>query len=232
MRERPILMQGRLVRKTLRDEKTQTRRVVQIPDAVGPITRCRGYDEFQQRWWFTTEGDDRRASHLVRCPYGGPGDRLYVRETFRLWERVFQGHADYVPWPGGLTDPEAPRRCMVDYAATSDVSSDYPWRPSIHMPRWASRLDLEVVDIRVERIQDIGTEDCIAEGVEFWVPGSPEGSFKAFDGSWHVTAQEAFRVGWDEINGSRGLGWNVNPFVWVVGFKRVVGRDMSARHGV
>lgn len=158
-----------------------------------------------------------------QCPFGQPGDRLWVRETlFYEWHMhdVTYGEPDL---PGGMYS----HRCI--YRADNP---DYPvnvgvyargWTPSIHMPRILSRITLEITDVRVERVRDISEEDAQVEGVR------PAFSHPGFDG---VTSQPSYRWGfwriWDELYAARGLGWSVNPWVWVVTFKRVV-RESSRK---
>jgi hypothetical protein len=138
-----------------------------------------------------------------RCPYGAVGDRLWVRET---WAASLDSDGDMCkPFLYRATYDEAvygQLKASFSDRATEiwDVVGNTGWRPSIHMPRWASRLTLEVTGVRVERVQDISEADAKAEGVK--------------------SAAE-FCALWDEINGARGYGWDANPWVWVVEFKRV-----------
>ena len=151
------------------------------------------------------------AFKRFRCPYGVPGDRLWVRETH---------HIDYYP-AGTLNAHGNPG--VIHYRADTDIISqswDGQWRPSIYMPRWASRITLEVVSVRVERVQDITPSDCIAEGVEVianeW--GTPW--YKGPQGEWK-SSREAFSAFWNSINAKRGFPWSSNPWVWVVEFRQV-----------
>lgn len=188
--ERPILFSAPMVRAILSNAKTQTRRVVKdtglyaIDAAIhGPETAAR-----------------ELLALATRCPYGQPGQKLWVRETWR--ERV--------PDQDGRT---------LDYRAdhTSEDPCDVPWRPSIHMPRAASRITLEVTGVRVERLRDISEADAIAEGIERsgecnWRDyGDPHNDF--------TSARRSYRSLWDQINGDGA--WAANPWVWVVEFKRV-----------
>ena len=153
-----------------------------------------------------------RGVEMPRCPYGSPGDRLWVRETWCL------AHPDYHD-----TDREAGSRPVKDgrfcfYAATDDVDTGdgSPWKPSIHMPRWASRITLEVVCIRVERLQEIDEVDILAEGVTVDVvaklTGTPWADMPTLHHAWERL--------WDSINGDRA-SWASNPWVWRVEFRRV-----------
>jgi len=176
VKERPILFSGPMVRAILAGRKTQTRRVVKpqhIPAGVRTL-----------RW---ENQDAAELQHSARCPYGVPGDRLWVRET----------------WQPGPDD-------CVYYRADNDPNENQ-WKPSIHMPRWASRITLEVVSVRVERVQDIGHIGAKAEGVEIC----------DYDGRLLPWQRQIgnFQKLWDSINGKGS--WGSNPWVWVVEFRRV-----------
>lgn len=229
-REHPILMSGAMVRAILDGRKTQTRRIVTTRHPVTCIGSSDERDDPSSWGYFFDgpdhngymvlgRGHDEREDHgriSIPCPYGAPGDRLWVRETWCL------AHPDY------HTEEEGERlgRPMRDgrwchYAATDDVDENdgrSPWRPSIHMPRWASRLTLEVAAIRVQRLQEITDEDTRAEGVTFGemqpaiINGEP-GRAMIFK------ARDAFAYLWNAINGDRAL-WSSNPWVWAVTFRR------------
>ena len=179
MKERPILFSAPMVRALLAGTKTQTRRTCNHPGLkdLSYIVNC------GDGWWGDEEGDFQ-----ARCPYGQPGDRLWVRETFCDDWLADAGGVAYRA-DGGM-DAE-----MFDAGCT--------WRPSIHMPRSLSRITLEVTGVRVERLQDISEADAIAEGTPFpfggWVGG--------------------YQKLWESINGPGS--WDLNPWVWVVEFKRV-----------
>ena len=179
MAEHPILFSSEMVRALLVGRKTQTRRVVR-PSSRGCTVGC----------------------YTIRCPYGVPGDRLWVREAWaarHLYDK---------------TPPSAiPTGELVLYGASCGLGG-LRGRPSIHMPRWASRLTLDVTSVRVERVQAISEDDALAEGVT--VGNDPTGA---------TTAREAFLFLWDRVNGARAP-WASNPLVWVVGFRRV--EEMSA----
>ena len=197
MKERPILFSAPMVRALLAGTKTQTRRIFKPErmtwDANGRYTThaMRGGELS-----ITGSGPFKPSSWLHYCPYGQPGDRLWVRETFARIDGQTR------PW------------IETDYKATythgdrlgDTLGIKKRWTPSIHMPRHASRITLEVTGVRVERLQDISEADAIAEGV-YTDPACP--------------AYDAYTQLWDEIN---GLGsWEANPWVWVVGFHRING---------
>ena len=198
MAEKPILFSGEMVRAILDGRKTQTRRVIkQMADAVP------GYDVAEEKLWV-----DQAHWYEVTSPYGRPGDRLWVRETWQAqsttgewWHEVPKRERELHNWS------------IIDRATNEDFNPP-KWIPSIFMPRWASRILLEVTAVRVERLQDISEDDAVAEGVAA-TPFTPHGWDK------EDVHRDGFRVLWDSINRKRGYGWDVNPFVWVVEFKQV-----------
>ena len=190
MKERPILFSGAMVRALLADTKTQTRRIVKPQPQM--VTNNRTLP------W---EGDPAALMRLMEiqgkhCPYGQPGDRLWVRET---WAHGVQAMA-------AASDEDGPFVYAADGSTQGRLGER--WRPSIHMPRWASRITLEITGVRVERLQDISEADAIAEGVT---------------NSLHLTggrfARENFAHLWWTINGDGN--WEANPWVWVMQFKRL-----------
>lgn len=197
MADKPILFSGEMVRAILDGRKTVTRRV------------AKQFSGQPERW--RLEGDMMafdggfEYAHL-RCPYGRPGDLLWVRETWRPFtangsvDAAVQYKADSAIEQVFMTP---------DYINRFPESPD-KWRPSIHMPRWASRILLEVVSRRLERLQDISEADCIAEGA----PGG-HGVIPGY--AYAATPLEHYRHIWTEINGQ--ASWDANPWVWVVEFK-------------
>lgn len=174
MKERPILFSAPMVRAILAGTKTQTRRVAKPKRSIEPMT-----DE---------------------CPYGEPGDRLWVRETwnsFDGWAGYYYA-ADYEGWGIGSDDDP-------DHVPDHEVR----WRPSIHMPRAASRITLEITDVRVERLQDISDADLECEGLQETIDAGID-----HDG----TPRDAWRALWSSINGAES--WAANPWVWAIEFKK------------
>jgi len=236
-----------MVRASLRDAdpKTQTRRVANLADNVRVVDGiAKGY----------LPGCPQ--GFVIPCPYGKPGDRLWVRETHYI--------LDMRPDVAAAPKARKPKSdCPIALSYLADDSTRYmdipasEWRqsfdndrinhrPSIHMPRWASRLTLEIVKVRVELLQEISDADAIAEGIERNCPSwnEPEkvkkcpacalsGICQARDEFIHdglgecdfpVTAKEAFQYLWDSINSKREGGkyaWDKNPWVWVIQFRRV-----------
>lgn len=214
MKEHPILFSGPMVRAILEGRKTQTRCVMKPQPE---LERMRTSNSQGHRW------DSRSVEHEIvngehylgipgasqgpfRCPYGAVGDRLWVRETWR--------RAD------GLT---------VYYKADEPENRGAGWKSSIHMPYRFSRLKLEIADIRVERLQDVGEADAKAEGILFYGDLDPEqDDYKNYEyedkygDDWGVvTARESFETLWQSINSTRkGCAWSDNPWVWVIEFSR------------
>lgn len=208
MKDLPILFSGGMVRAILADRKVNTRRIVKLPPSyeageVGHADRC------GDGWALYC---DPGPSILLRCPYGQPGDRLWVRETWRPDCRGNPGESDVrgIHYRADDTYQSRPRDLML----TIEGRMDSRWRPSIHMPRWASRLTLEVTSVDVERLQAITEEGAKAEGCGLRPGGQ--------DTNAATTARVRFENLWTEINGKReGADWASNPWVWVIGFKRV-----------
>lgn len=210
VRERPILFSAPMVRAILAGTKTQTRRVVRHAGQTVPSARsvATGVYPIGELGWFVDWPRDYGTRRARRCPYGGPGDRLWVRETF--CPAYFDGGR-----PGYRADYDASR--------VGDVVPEPTWKPSIFMPRALSRITLEVTEVCVERVQAITEEDARAEGVRShngqWCGGPHpiKGTPKHFP-----AAKDGYRDLWDSINAKRpGCAWADNPWVWVVSFRRL-----------
>lgn len=209
MRERPILFSGEMVRAILEDRKTQTRRLARTVAMVVNGVPYTGTHKGTRR------PDDHGA--VVQCPYGEPGDRLWVREAWGLSRPTRDSEGivdDEVDWSGPIpkTDPRGKRLFddwCVGYAADGGHG---PHRPSIHMPRWASRLLLDVTAVRVERLHEITDVDAHAEGVEL-------ARIQDARSPTRGPIVDGFANLWDRINSERAP-WSLNPWVWVVSFRR------------
>jgi len=222
-----------MVQAILEGRKTQTRRIIKPDPAVfvgGTLMPRAECDRLQLRWtkglpykptqrkptkngitvW---EENSKERYEPIRCPFGQPDDRLLVRETWRPKGHNFPiGHA-------------------YEYRATAEqdgVPIDEPWRPSIHMPRDACRIMLEITDIRVERLQDISEEDAIAEGVESWTEErwkSRPTHYKIYhnepgdESTYSSTAKVSFETLWQSVYGANS--WDENPFVWAITFRQI-----------
>ena len=189
MKEIPILMSGPMVRAIIEGRKTQTRRIVK------PQFGCKY--EMPDYWSDGKQG--------IKCPYGVPGDRLWVKETFG-------------PCAGGIV-------------YRSDGGTNCPdggkWKPSIFMPRWASRITLEIESVRVERLQDISEEDAVAEGIV--APRCEHCGYTRTDARFQMdhrfcqskepdSAIPLYRELWESINGPGS--WDANPWCWCITFRR------------
>lgn len=208
MKERPILFSAPMVRAILAGQKTVTRRVVKLPRwaVAGSESVEGGVMEVDTANGCTAD---------IVCPYGAPGDRLWVRETW------------------ACLDAKARPGCRLAYRAdTIDgerVRVDAPWKPSIHLPRWASRITLEVVKVSVERLHEITDEDAIREGIRPWSKDGNLNKYAPADGEgdgpcWPwvdcpKSAPAAYSKLWEEINGHGS--WAKNPWGWRVEFKVV-----------
>jgi hypothetical protein len=202
-REHPILFSAEMVRAILEDRKTMTRRIVKLRDP------SQTYSTFDDDGW-PLYADEYGVWNRDSCPYGKVGDLLWVRET-AWYDDAFGGRAFFengdVLIKGEGIVSKAPHPCSREMFQACGLQKI---RPSIHMPRWASRLLLRIKDVRVERLQQISEEDAAAEGVDF-IPSAPA----AF------THRTAFKGLWDKINVKRGYGWESDPSVWVIEFERV-----------
>ena len=221
MKEHPILFQGAMVRALLAGTKTQTRRI--LKQAVGPSLSV-GYDEDSRHpgeavlSWLTGPGPGYDVEELikyVKCPYGKPTDRLWVREAIRL-----------VP---DQEPDDGTGRVLSAYDAdhTLTVADAWPWKrsylPPMHCPRGLSRMDLEITEVRVERLQDISEADAMAEGIIAhrkggWHTEQPPAGIEGSNHFGFKTARDAYGVLWESINGPGS--WDANPWVWAVSFKR------------
>ena len=184
MRERPILFSGPMVRAILEGRKTQTRRALQLDSSWRKLIVL-GHHKNRFGALFGKQEPHVRLDQFVPCPYGQPGDRLWVREAWAVH-----------PETGSLL-------YRADDIAPTPI--DIHWKPSIHMPRKHSRIMLEITGIKVERVQDISWEDALAEGTD----SDPA----------TTNAVGSFAKYWNYINGAEA--WDMNPWVWVVGFKKV-----------
>lgn len=225
-KERPILMSAPMVRACLDGTKSQTRRIVKWRNVDAGLnlafTGLRAMRDRAGAW--ALESNTRSSSEtrcdLTVCPYGHPGDRLWVRETWQYADWTEDGYPfvqyradnarlllESIPdeWAERLQDTWVDLSAPANYGI-DNRAADRKWRPAIHIPRWACRLELEVTDVRVERLQAISDADSLAEGVDRTntsIPGY---------------AKERYRQLWESINGVDS--WDANPWVWVVSFKR------------
>lgn len=196
MKEGPILFSGPMVRAVLADTKTQTRRIL-----TAEWLRC-----------LDPEDEEDLPRILAQCPYGVPGDRLWVRET---WAETWSGPDDVREVAFRATTPPG----IVYLSGPGGVG----WRPSIFLRRSDSRIDLEVVSVRVERLQGITDDDIRAEGAVVRIHNEPRFGgpmpVSSLDGKAYLGLRDLWAAGWDTINGKRAP-WASNPWVWRVEFRR------------
>ncbi len=210
-RELPILFTGWSVRRILAGEKTQTRRAMDPQPWIDRYDGSLQWGKGSSSCGYLASDAHAGQAHpdwALKAPYQ-PGDLLYVRETWGLWD----------------TEPkDGPVGATVFYRATDGDRHDLRhqlWRPSIHMPKWAARLWLRVLDVRAERVQEISGEDCREEGVRLSRCGCEVCAHSPVmcpsDASAHIME---FGELWDSINARRGYPWDSNPWVWAYTFER------------
>jgi len=256
VKERPILFNAPMVRALLDGSKTQTRRLATTPQAhtldwFGGLASEAEADSETLGQIVTPQGlcvystdYPEEGSRTIKCRYGLPGDRLWVRETFtdltedlgKRWERLnpqtrrYESGRDQFVWY--RADGDQP-----DIGGSTKLAE--PWKPSIFMPRAASRITLEITGVRVERLRDISEADAMAEGVERTVTGDGWRRYcndpkqEAAGLTPCATATASYKSLWESINGPGS--WEVNPWVWVVEFKHGFSQDNSPDsrgHGV
>lgn len=223
MKERPILFSAPMVRAILDGTKTQTRRFAKIP--CKRITAKYGDVDVQEvkyyappsgksqegwaapgiNYWTYDKADGHMiGNHIDPCPYGEVGDQLWVRETHAFVPRTAYPQSKAVDQ---ILLNDDKHNGVIFRAGWDGSQRGIIWSPSIYMPRWASRIQLEITGIRVERLQDISDQDALCEGVD-----RTNTSISGY-------AIERYKNLWETINGEDS--WNSNPWVWVIEFKRV-----------
>jgi hypothetical protein len=199
--ELPIIFRGDMVNAIIEGRKKQTRRKISFNDV--PVTEAPYLNTYfyQPKYLKKYNGYDviTLDELLLKCPYGKAGDELWVKETWKLWQPG-PGPVDIVTKPLSHLSMDCLMRCHVEYKA--ETNNEGPWRSSLYMPKWASRLRLQKKEVRVERLQDITEEDAKAEGVTL----NPE-----IKGD---TYKKAFARLWAEIHGDKS--WEKNPLLWVI----------------
>lgn len=219
MTERGMIFNGEMVRALLSGRKTQTRRIVKGTD--GAVKFCKEWDINGEEIFVVLGEKDHAGMNpvlgAISCPFGAVGDRIWVRETFAALE---PGSYEQVkPQEGHCQDL---RYAATDRLAKSDADiRGYKWVPSIHMPRWASRILLEITDVRVDRLNSISQEDAQAEGLELtgWRPTYSDPD----SGGEVMTPYDNFAELWSSIYGDGS--WQANPWVWVISFERIEGGE-------
>ena len=237
MKDHPMIFNGEMVRAILEGRKTQTRRLIKIGKEWGDtaeefsIIKINELDSSVDPHWivFHNEYPEEGGSVPFKCPFGKIGDRLWVRET---WADVNTDNGPALMFKDGSFHFCVDDAYPVEYSRYPNCNftmwcgdlargeDGHAWRPSIHMPRWASRITLEITDVRYERLQDISEEDAIAEGI---VGGYLENGTSGFGSNENMPdiykAKWKFKSLWNSIY----KNWDANPFVWAITFKRVEG---------
>lgn len=255
-KERPILFSGPMVRALLNGSKTQTRRVCKPAANLSAVIEVPDPLEYGQVYNGSHFGDEDGEVQFA-CPYGGRGDRLWVRESWQVARETLDyetgGEYDVWAWDEGLGDPRKHlkgdarfgTKSALFYAADGEDKNpsaffdllgldnktvlrtkEINWRPSIHMPRWASRITLEITSVRVERLQEISEADALAEGITYGPTCDEEGRSGGYhwdrtreDEEVWPTAAQAYKQLWESINGPDS--WTANPWVWAIEFRRL-----------
>lgn len=205
-KERPIRFTDEMIRALLDGRKTQARQIIK-PQPVWDtaLTGKEGLVLGESIWT-----PDEYANYAA-CPYGWRGSLLWVQETFRL----FDSHEECSCYDFCVC---ASLHGNPIYRADEDCREN-KWKPSVHMPRWASRITLEITSVRVERLQDISEEDAIAEGIQSWIETFNNSGIYHQNGQLQAYPATAFSRHWQSINGPES--WNENPWVWVIEFNRI-----------
>jgi hypothetical protein len=239
MKERPVLFNGDMVRAVLDGRKTQTRRAIKPQPTLSERT---GFNWKGYAYGIGSNHKDtvrNFANCFKTCPFGQVGDRLWVRETWGVVSHAFDENEQIIDWV-----PDRPATVIHEmpfgngyysghaiYAADGEFTwgdddghgEKSCWKPSIHMPRWASRITLEITNVGVQRLNSISQNDAAREGLHK-LPASgrycitPGAQY--FGGASH-DAREVFSWLWQSIYGEES--WQANPWVWVIEFKRVEG---------
>lgn len=226
MKERPLLFSAPMVRAVLDGSKTQTRRVTKTEITMGRDSILAPHRGRKHAAAYLLP--EHAADAVGCCPYGQPGDRLWVREAHSIYPTHGQHRADgerWGPWGGLPTTVSEDGKQIAYYREGFDRCDPGRWRPSIHMPRWASRITLEITGVRVERLQDISEADAVAEGVERTVTGDgwrrycADPELEAAGLTPCATAAASYRSLWEQINGPGS--WDANPWVWAIEFRRL-----------
>ncbi|EPG4778512.1 hypothetical protein OQB83_001225 [Klebsiella pneumoniae] len=223
MKERGMIFNGEMVRAILDGRKTQTRRIMKVQPENSELGLRRvvesknGIDDGKYFWSQSDATGLKSRSKPFACPFGTVGDRIWVREAFRVHSRATD--VATLVYKASERNSWTEQTHRVPVAVFNKPATPEKWTPSLHMPRWASRILLEITDVRVERLNSISQEDAKAEGMELtgWRP-----TYSDPDSGGEVwTPYDNFAQLWESIYGEES--WKANPWVWVIEFKRVEG---------
>lgn len=215
MKERPILFSSAMIQAILAGKKFQTRRVIKLNGSEEVIDGMLWRPDMYGDWY----------PIMDYCPYHNHM-HLWVRETWTLWDAMtdeWEGELHKGPVPKCKNDSDVRFwKKRVSYRVGEPYGSDLTWRPSIFMPRWASRITLEITDRRAQRVQDISEEDAQAEGCDAYI--NPSGLCTENPRDYMLppdTWRNGFAKLWDSINAARGYSWESNCWVWALTFRRI-----------
>lgn len=230
MKERPMIFNGEMVRAILDGRKTQTRRMLtprhlEMIGKAAQVGECYPLESGQQH-------ANSQSYYREWCPFGVVGDRIWVRETWAdvnhegcpaVAYRADSEVRDLNEEDGDEQDPNLEKYWFANWYPDLISGTEGKWTPSIHMPRWASRITLEITGVRVERLQNISNEDVDAEGFAGDYPTSALPSlFPGEPSDWsHLSMRDCYGVLWKSIYGEES--WKANPWVWVIDFRRIEG---------
>ncbi|TBO64366.1 hypothetical protein EXU18_24510 [Klebsiella pneumoniae] len=225
MTERGMIFNGDMVRAILDGRKTQTRRVMRVQPESNQLglllitDSTKRSDIGKYHWADSNATGNHVRSKLFSCPFGAVGDQIWVREAFRVHSRATD--VATLVYKASERNSWTEQTHRVPVAVCNKPATPVKWTPSLHMPRWASRIVLEITDVRVERLNAISEEDARAEGIidgGCLNCGEPEPCGCA---NPEPDATDAFAYLWQSIYGQES--WNANPWVWVIEFERVEG---------
>lgn len=240
MKERGMIFNGEMTRAILDGRKTQTRRIMKIqPEHSGlglrrVIDSKNGSDDGKYFWSLSDACGLKIRSKSFTCPFGSVGDRIWVREAFRVHSRATD--VATLVYKASERNSWTEQTHRVPVSVCNKPATPEKWTPSLHMPRWASRILLEITDVRVERLNAISEEDAQREGVhtEVWDQTVAARNYAVRDDFFQFWSDDmphyvemnqlyrsSFRSLWESIYGEEG--WKSNPWVWVIEFKRVEG---------
>ncbi|NAU32592.1 hypothetical protein EE082_24015 [Klebsiella pneumoniae] len=224
MKERGVIFNGEMVRAILHGRKTQTRRIVKGTD--GAVKFCKEWDINGEEIFVVLGEKDHTGMNPVlgalSCPFGAVGDRIWVREAFRVHSLATD--VATLAYKASERNSWAEQTHRVPVAVCNKPATPEKWTPSLHMPRWASRILLEITDVRVERLNAISEEDAEAEGIDMEALYGSQDCYDCIadhNMTGRPTVTGAFKHLWESIYGEEG--WKSNPWVWVIEFKRVEG---------
>ena len=234
MKERGMIFNAEMVRAILDGRKTQTRR----PMKVQPVLSGGLYEVYGAGWSVGMTSVPAVPGHSLaaNCPFGCVGDRIWVRETYRVHSKA--SDLATLVYKASEQNSWAEQTHRVPLSVCTKQVSPDKWTPAIHMPRWASRILLEITDVRLERLQDISEEGAQHEGLytEVWDQTVVARNYAASDEFFQFWSDDmphfvemnelyrsSFRSLWESLYGEDG--WQANPWVWVIEFKRIEGAD-------